>query len=120
MSEPANAHPWWSGEHHLAGTTRMLFGFVLGVAFALLPMYYFFSYMGWETVLRGGLPDAALASPVDGARVGGEPPASSGSKPFASRMTYELSQLPQERAPPLAPLPTPAHIAVAPAPAARP
>ena len=120
MSEPASAHPWWSGEHRLAGTTRVLLGFVIGVVFALLPMYYFFSYMGWETVLRGGLPDAASALPVDGARVGGGPPASSGSKPFASRMTYELSQLPQERAPPPKPLPTPAPLAVAPAPAVRP
>jgi hypothetical protein len=120
MSQPANAHPWWSGEHHLAGTTRVLLGFVIGVIFALLPMYYFFSYMGWETVLRGGFPDSASALPVDDARVGGEPTASNGSKPFASRMTYELSQLPQERAPPPKPLPTPVPIAVAPAPPARP
>jgi septal ring-binding cell division protein DamX len=119
MSQPAGAHPWWSGEHRFAGTGRVLLGFVIGAVFALVPTYYY--YMGRERVLRDGLPDSASALPVTGERTGAEPPRASGSKPFASRMTYELSQLPQERVlPPPKPLPAAAPVAVAPPPAARP
>lgn len=99
MSEPVARFPWFSGERKLTGTARLLLGFIIGALFGLLPMYYF--YMGREAVLRG----AAGTHPLVVADAAGRaaPEASSSdagaSKPFASRMTYELSQLPEEPPP---------------------
>jgi hypothetical protein len=82
------------GERRLAGITRILLGFVIGALFALLPMYYF--YMGREAALRG-TPAAHSETPA-GAPV--QPAMANGAgKPFASRLTYELSQLPDDRSP---------------------
>lgn len=111
-----SSYPWWSGGHRLAGTTRLLVGFVVGALFALFPMYYF--YTGRDAGTRGGTQDATSASPVEAYRTSAEAGASGASKPFASRMTYELSQVPEERLP--APAKAPAPVAAAPTPAVRP
>lgn len=89
--------PWFSSERPLTGTTRLVIGFVLGALFALLPMYYFF--MAREAEFRGGGATEPLAA-ADGPSRRGSEPAKNASNPFAARMTYELSQLPEELPPP--------------------
>ena len=80
-------------EPRLSGAIRLFIGFITGALFALLPMYYF--YMGRDVALR----DVPVAAPVENSSTG-QPAATD--KPgsvtprFAARMTYELSQLPQE------------------------
>lgn len=117
MSQTAGVFPWLGGDGRLTGTARLLLGFVVGALFALLPMYF---YMGREAALRGSnSSDQPLAATSDQRRVGAETASTrSGSKPFASRMTYELSQLPDDRpaAPPKAP---PASVAVVSTPVVR-
>ncbi|HYC49020.1 MAG TPA: SPOR domain-containing protein [Burkholderiales bacterium] len=113
MTDTTGTVSWPAGERRFSGITRVLAGFVVGALFALLPMYYF--YMGREAGLKTGGPlDAPVGTqqrlPVEPALATGD------AKPFASRLTYELSQLPQERpaAPPKAPPPaaTPARLPV--------
>lgn len=119
MSQPAGAFSWLGPDRQLTGTTRLLLGFVTGVLFALLPMYYF--YMGREAALRGTdvSRDQPLAATSDQGRAAAETSGTrSGSKPFASRMTYELRQLPEDR--PAAPSRVPsASVAVVSAPVVR-
>lgn len=101
-----------SNERKLSGTTRLFTGFVIGALFALAPMYYF--YIGREAALREGhaAPEARFAAP----RLRVESEAADGSAPpFASRMTYELSRLPEEPLPVVARAPI---AAVTPAPRA--
>ena len=82
-----------SNEHKLSGTARLFAAFVIGAVFALAAMYYFF--MGRQASLREGhaAPERALAAP---APLRDSPAAGADSVPFASRMTYELSRLPEE------------------------
>lgn len=111
------AVPWFSSERKLTGTTRLILGFIVGALFALLPMYYF--YMGRDAALGGSAPSQpqpleTVAAPSRRAAESSIAP--TGSKPFASRMTYELSQLPEELPPPR---PKPASTQVASAQPAR-
>src|SRR5688572_10381937 len=101
MSQQAGLIPWFSADRKLGGATRLLLGFIIGALFALLPMYYF--YMGREAALRNTYAQAQPMTLADTARPGGAEPIAgeAAGKPFASRMTYELSQLPEE--PPAAP-----------------
>lgn len=99
--------------NRFSGATRVALGFLAGALFALAPVYYY--SMGRDAGLR--------TSP---ATQGGDPvPAASadyGGKPnrFASRMTYELTHLPEEPprvarvAPSPAALPASAQVAAAP------
>jgi sporulation related protein len=101
-------------EPRLSGAIRLFIGFITGALFALLPMYYF--YMGRDAALR----DVPAAVPVANSSTG-QPAATD--KPgsvtprFAARMTYELSQLPQELT---APVKSPAPVASAPSEATQP
>ena len=115
MSEPAARFPWFSGERKLTGTARLLLGFIVGALFGLLPIYYF--YMGREAVLRSAAGPHPLVIADAGRTVPEPSPTHAGaSKPFASRMTYELSQLPEEPPPVKAagPAPQPAAAQAAP------
>lgn len=97
------------------GTSRLLLGFVAGAAVAIAPMYYF--YAGREAQLRGA-PGFAGDGPVaDTSTSPAEPPRNSRSTavPFASRLTYELRQLPEE---PPAVRPAPAAVAAVTTPSA--
>ena len=98
MNQPADVLPRLMPQRKLGGTARLLLGCIIGALFVLVPMYSF--YMGREAALRGdgGAHDQppALAVEPRGATV--EPVgAGGGSKPFASRLTYELSRAPEER-----------------------
>jgi hypothetical protein len=84
-------------EPRLSGTTRVFLGFLTGALFALLPMHYF--YTGRDRALQ---PEdgaegthAVAAQSVQGTR---STTADTGqlAARFAARMTYELSQLPDE------------------------
>src|SRR6185436_6552439 len=103
MSRPTGFFPWFSTEGGFAGSTRLIIGFVIGALFTLVPMHYF--YKGREAALRSGsgsqpLPLAEVEAPNRGAGQPGD--SDSAAKPFASRMTYELSQLPEDLPPPRA------------------
>lgn len=100
-----------SNERKLSGTTRLFTGFVIGALFALAPMYYF--YMGHKAALNEGhaAPETRLASPEPA--VEGHPAAAAGTPPFASRMTYELSRLPEEPLPVVSRAPIPAVVPAA-------
>ena len=101
MSDTSGTVFWPAGERRFSGITRILLGFVIGALFALVPMYYF--YMGREAALRAAAVPHADNPSAGEQRMSIAPAiASSASKPFASRLTYELSQLPDER-----PLPPP-------------
>ena len=117
VSPSAGTYPWLDADRKLTGTARLLLGFVIGALFALLPMYYF--SMGRDAALRGPnvARDQSLAS-ADPSRVAETTGGRSGSKPFASRMTYELSQLPEDR--PAAPPKAAPPVTVASAPLVRP
>lgn len=99
-----------SNEHKLSGTGRLFTAFVIGALFALAAMYYFF--MGREASLRErfAAADTAVASPEP---LRDNPAAGADNVPFASRMTYELSRLPEE---PLAVVARPPAPAASPAP----
>lgn len=93
-------------ERKLSGTIRLFTAFVIGALFVLAPAHYF--YMGREPALN----ESQVATDT---RVGvAQPPAPShsaadrGTPPFASRMTYELSRLPEEPLPVVARGPLPA------------
>lgn len=121
MSEAAGTSRWWGAGQGPSGATGLIVAFVIGAIFALVPTYY----MGREAGLQSGAArDPAFDSPVETPRGSSGPPSRNASKPFASRMTYELSHLPQERFPPppkaLTIVAPAAPVAVAPAPAARP
>jgi septal ring-binding cell division protein DamX len=94
----------------------LLIGFIVGAVFALIPTYYFYS--GREAALLGANPvhDQAFTTASELSRTAVEPvrTARRSEKPFASRLTYELSQLPEE------PLPTVAKAAPAAAAVASP
>lgn len=97
-----------SNKHKFSGTIRLVTGFVIGALFTLAPMYYF--YGGRQASERGeqGASETKFATPEplrDSRAAGGSVP------PFASRMTYELSRLPEE---PLAVVARPAAPAAAP------
>lgn len=82
-----------SKEHKLSVTARLFAAFVIGAVFALAAMYYFF--MGRQASLREryAAPEPTVAAPAPlPDRLGG----GADSAPFASRMTYELSRLPEE------------------------
>ena len=94
-----------------SGYARLALGFVAGALFALTPMYYYFK--GKEAALREAV--ATAPESVGAAVVTSEPPrgAQTAGKLFASRMTYELSRLPEEpiavvAKAPAAPVPVPA------------
>jgi septal ring-binding cell division protein DamX len=97
----------YSTERKLYGTNRLLIGFIVGAVFALIPTYYF--YMGREAALRGVNPvhDQVFTTSSEPAPTAVDPArAARGSeKPFASRLTYELSQLPEEPLPTVAKAP---------------
>jgi septal ring-binding cell division protein DamX len=104
-------------ESRLSGNVRLVLGFVAGALFALTPMYYYSK--GREAALRDataaqGEAPVAVVAPL---RPADEPPrgARSAGKPFASRMTYELSQVPEE--PIVVAVKTPAGVTAAPPPA---
>jgi septal ring-binding cell division protein DamX len=99
-----------SNEHRLSGTTRLFTGFVIGALFALGPMYYLF--MGREASLPEGHAgsETVVASPGP---LRDSRSADVGNVPFASRMTYELSRVPEE---PLMVVARPAAPAAVPAP----
>jgi len=101
-----------------SGISRLLLGFVAGAVFAIAPMYYF--YMGREAALRGA---AGLAG--DAPVAAASPPAADFTRDprtpavaFASRLTYELRQLPEEPVPAVV-RGAPGPVAAAPAPAAE-
>jgi septal ring-binding cell division protein DamX len=119
MSQPADVLSGPTPERKLGGTARLLLGFIIGALFVLVPTYSF--YMGREAALRGdgGAHDQPLALAVEPRGVTVEPvSASGGSKPFASRLTYELSRAPEER-PAIAAKPVPARAAAPTASVAR-
>jgi len=90
MTDMTGIASWPPGERRLSGISRILLGFVIGALFALLPMYYY--YMGREAALRETpAARADIPATVQSAVTSG--------KAFASRLTYELSQLPDERTP---------------------
>jgi hypothetical protein len=96
------------------GTSRLLMGFVAGAVFTLAPMYYFFTAR--EAALRGAsgfATDAPVAEAPSGIAEQGRN-LRGASVAFASRLTYELRQLPEE--PPAAAVRTaPPPVAAAPA-----
>lgn len=125
MSQPAGYFPPYSTERPPSGATRAILGFIVGALFALVPMYYL--YVSRDAVLSGGVASQqkSLASAEAPSRRGAEASTPDGaSKPFASRMTYELSQVPEELPPPRAKAPVsqvaaqPAKPAAVPPPAA--
>ena len=83
-----------------SGAARILFGFVIGALAALVPMYYY--NMGKEAALRESLTSNSPAdqtftsSVVDAGQPFPTRGTAKGQKLFASRLTYELSQLPEE------------------------
>jgi len=91
----------YSTERKLYGTNRLLIGFIFGAVFALIPTYYF--YTGREAALRGVNPahDQVFTTKSEPARTAVEPARTARGKEqtFASRLTYELSQLPEEPLP---------------------
>jgi septal ring-binding cell division protein DamX len=85
-------------ESRISGNVRLVLGFVAGALFALTPMYYYSK--GREAALRDataaqGETPVAVVEPL---RPADEPPRGgrNAGKAFASRMTYELSRLPEE------------------------
>jgi septal ring-binding cell division protein DamX len=96
MSEPLPHPPWISTERKLSGTTRVLLAFVTGTLFALLPMYYF--YTASDASRREAQSGQAAEAPAAAAVARPEPSAEESSR-FAARMTYELSQTPEEPTP---------------------
>jgi septal ring-binding cell division protein DamX len=120
MREPETV-PGTPPERKFSGAARVLFGFVLGALFTLAPMYYIF--MVREPGLRpNSSSDQTITAGVESARSDSPPEPRSASQAFASRLTYELSQLPQESiaAPVRAPLAVAAAAPVPPdEPAAR-
>lgn len=114
MNPPFDSVTATALEPRLSGAIRLFIGFITGALFALLPMYYF--YMGRDVALRdvpAGVPVAS--SPAE------QPPtvdkAGTVTPRFAARITYELSQLPQELTAPVKP---PAPAAAAPSKATQP
>jgi len=110
----------YSTQRKLSATNRLLVGFIVGALFALVPMYYF--YLGREAALGGANPahDQVFTAAAEPVRSSGEPArtARNGEKPFASQLTYELSQLPEEPLPTVvkaAPAATAARSSAAPA-----
>ncbi len=98
-----------------SGTSRLLVGFVAGVVFAIAPMYYL--YVGREAPLRGAPGFAGDAPVADAPTSVVESPRNSrgASAAFASRLTYELRQLPEELPPAVVRTPSAAVAAAAPA-----
>ena len=101
MSDETAPFPPAAQERRLSGVAKVFLGFIVGVLFALAPMYF---YMGRAPALRSASP--AADEPASGhsgaASAGGAAPDySAGVKPFASRLSYELSQAPEE---PIAPI----------------
>jgi hypothetical protein len=94
------------------GLIRLLIGFVAGALFVSVPVYYYFAGRDAGMKLSGVTADSA-AEPMREASA----PTASSAKPnrFASRLTYELAQIPPE--PPRAP-PKPAVASPAPTPPA--
>jgi septal ring-binding cell division protein DamX len=117
VSTIGGAQGWWSGRHPSAGTTRLLIGFVIGALFVLLPVHYF--YMARDPGSRDASAlEPSTVAPVDAVRAPSLAAARDPSKLFASRLTYELSHLPEERpAPPAIAPAAPAAPVRAPAPA---
>lgn len=80
-------------ESGFSGAARLFIGFAAGALFALLPMYYV--YVTRDTVARDvARPAVGTGKSLSLADSGIPTPR------FAARMTYELSQLPQELPPP--------------------
>lgn len=100
-------------EPRLSGAIRLFIGFITGALFALLPMYYF--YMGRDVALRD-VPSAVPANSSTEQPAAIDKPGTVAPR-FAARMTYELSQLPQELS---APVKSPAPVAPAPSKATKP
>jgi hypothetical protein len=100
-------------ETRRGGLARLLLGFIIGALFSAVPMYYFhggrdaLQPRADEALAMQPQPDPGSVEPVN-TRFNAK------AKPFASRLTYELSHAPAE--PPVAPLKVAAS-AVAPAPA---
>lgn len=94
MSQPAGLAGRFDAETRLGGTARVLLGFIVGALVALVPMYY---YQASREAARGAdeAPLAGSAEPRDAARE--SPGTRTATKPFASRLTYELSRPPDER-----------------------
>lgn len=119
MNPPADVQPGLAPQRKLGGTARLLLGFIIGALFVLVPIYSF--YMGRAAALRGdsGAHDQPLALAV-GLSGGTVESVSAGgaSKPFASRLTYELSRAPEER-PAIAAKPVPVRAAAPTASGAR-
>ncbi len=124
MSDSFAPLPVFSPERKLSGTTRVLLAFVAGTLFALLPVYYL--YTGSDASRRAApsshTADAPAASEAADAAIA-QGRVDSNAR-FAARMTYELSQAPEEPAaatPKLAAAPRPAQSdeSDAPAPVAR-
>ena len=92
MSNEPSALPRASGENGASGAAKILLGFVIGAVAAFAPMYYF--YMGPGAPLRSAPAGSDQTVPL----LAGDSSASPGGpmKPFASRLTYELSQVPPE------------------------
>lgn len=99
-----------SNVHKLSGTGRLFTAFVIGALFALAAMYYFFMGRGASPREGHAAPETAVALPEP---LRDSPAAGADSVPFASRMTYELSRLPEE---PLVVVARPSAAAASPAP----
>lgn len=97
MSESLKPFPWLF-ERRLSGTARVFLAFVTGTLFALLPMYYV--YTGRDAALESAPPlhAAAPSSPAQTAGAAGGEVSADAANGFAARMTYELSQRPEEPA----------------------
>jgi len=95
-----------------SGAARVVFGFVIGAVFTLVPVYYY--NQGKEAALRDSLnaypPSEQTFTPtlVDAGQPSPARGAAKGQKPFASRLTYELSRLPEEPIAAVARVPIPA------------
>ena len=114
MNPPFDSVTATALEPRLSGAIRLFIGFITGALFALLPMYYF--YMGRDVALR----DVPAGVPVASSPT--EPPptvdkAGTVAPRFAARMTYELSQLPQELS---VPVKAPPPVAATPSKATKP
>jgi septal ring-binding cell division protein DamX len=105
MIEPSTDLPQQVPVRRLSGATWAGLAFVAGTLFALLPMYYF--YTGSTSAPREGIQPAPAAAAVETPAS----PAGVTSDRFAARMSYELSQVPEE--PPARPVVADAAPAVA-------
>jgi septal ring-binding cell division protein DamX len=91
--DPASDVPQDSPLRRVSGATWAGLAFVAGTLFALLPMYYFYS--GNAAAPRETAPPAVPADTVEPVN----PAAAEGATGFAARMSYELSQTPEELPP---------------------